>query len=111
MVRLGQGVAWLDSGTHDSLLEAANFIATIEHRQGLKIACLEEVAYRLGYVDEAHMLELIAGMPDSGYRDYLERMMAESSPSTVIAVLGATGQLGSAFVRRLGDRLPRGHPG
>ena len=78
MVRLGQGVAWLDSGTHDSLLEAANFIATIEHRQGLKIACLEELAYRLGYVDEAHMLDLIAGMPDSGYRDYLERMMAES---------------------------------
>ena len=78
VVRLGQGVAWLDSGTHDSLLEAANFIATIEHRQGLKIACLEELAYRLGYVDEVHMLDLIAGMPDSGYRDYLERMMAES---------------------------------
>ncbi len=78
VVRLGQGVAWLDSGTHDSLLEAANFIATIEHRQGLKIACLEELAYRLGYVDEVHMLELIAGMPDSGYRDYLERLMSES---------------------------------
>ncbi len=77
VVRLGQGVAWLDSGTHDSLLEAANFIATIEHRQGLKIACLEEVAYRLGYVDEAHMGELIRGMPESAYREYLERMMAE----------------------------------
>lgn len=77
VVRLGQGVAWLDSGTHDSLLEAANFIATIEHRQGLKIACLEEVAFRLGYVDEAHMDGLIAGMPESGYRDYLQRMMAD----------------------------------
>jgi glucose-1-phosphate thymidylyltransferase len=77
VIRLGRGVAWLDSGTHDSLLEAANFIATIEHRQGLKIACLEEVAFRLGYVDEAHMERLIAGMAQSGYRDYLERMMAD----------------------------------
>ena len=77
VVRLGQGVAWLDSGTHDSLLEAANFIATIERRQGLKIACLEEVAYRLGYVDAAHMHGLIAGMPESGYRDYLERIMTD----------------------------------
>ncbi|MEX2653201.1 MAG: glucose-1-phosphate thymidylyltransferase RfbA [Acidimicrobiia bacterium] len=77
VIRLGQGVAWLDSGTHDSLLEAANFIATIERRQGLKIACLEEIAFRLGYVDEAHMLGLITGMPESGYRDYLERMMAD----------------------------------
>lgn len=77
VVRLGQGVAWLDSGTHDSLLEAANFIATIEHRQGLNIACLEEVAYRLGYVDEAHMQDLIDGMPESGYRDYLVRMMSD----------------------------------
>jgi glucose-1-phosphate thymidylyltransferase len=77
VVRLGQGVAWLDSGTHDSLLEAANFIATIERRQGLKIACLEEIAFRLGYVNEAHMEGLITGMPESGYRDYLERMMAD----------------------------------
>jgi glucose-1-phosphate thymidylyltransferase len=81
VVRLGQGVAWLDSGTHDSLLEAANFIATIEHRQGLKIACLEEVAFRLGYVDATHMDEMIAQMPDSGYREYLERIMAETNPT------------------------------
>jgi glucose-1-phosphate thymidylyltransferase len=81
VVRLGQGVAWLDSGTHDSMLEAANFIATIEHRQGLKIACLEEVAFRLGYVDATHMDELIAQMPDSGYREYLERIMAETNPT------------------------------
>jgi glucose-1-phosphate thymidylyltransferase len=77
VIRLGQGVAWLDSGTHDSLLEAANFIATIERRQGLKIACLEEVAFRLGYVDEAHLERLIAAMPESGYRDYLKRLMAD----------------------------------
>jgi glucose-1-phosphate thymidylyltransferase len=70
-------VAWLDSGTHDSLLEAANFIATIEHRQGLKIACLEEIAFRRGFVDEGHMERLIATMPSSGYRDYLERVMAD----------------------------------
>jgi glucose-1-phosphate thymidylyltransferase len=82
VVRLGQGVAWLDSGTHDSMLEAANFIATIERRQGLKIACLEEIAYRLGYVDEAHMHRLIARMPESGYRDYLERMMADRARFT-----------------------------
>ncbi|HSJ35139.1 MAG TPA: glucose-1-phosphate thymidylyltransferase RfbA [Acidimicrobiia bacterium] len=77
VIRLGQGVAWLDSGTHDSLLEAANFIATIERRQGLKIACLEEIAYRLGYVDRPHMEGLIERMPESGYRDYLERMMTD----------------------------------
>jgi glucose-1-phosphate thymidylyltransferase len=82
VVRLGQGVAWLDSGTHDSLLEAANFIATIERRQGLKIACLEEVAYRLGYVDETHMRRLITAMPQSAYRDYLERTMADRPLST-----------------------------
>jgi glucose-1-phosphate thymidylyltransferase len=77
VVPLGQGVAWLDSGTHDSLLEAANFIATIEHRQGLKIACLEEIAFRLGYVDEDHLQRLISGLPDSSYRDYLERVMTD----------------------------------
>jgi glucose-1-phosphate thymidylyltransferase len=77
VIRLGRGIAWLDSGTHDSLLDAANFIATIEKRQGLKIACLEETALRLGYVDEPHMQALIADMPASGYREYLERMMAQ----------------------------------
>jgi glucose-1-phosphate thymidylyltransferase len=78
VVPLGQGVAWLDSGTHDSLLEAANFIATIERRQGLKIACLEEIAYRHGYVDRAHMVALIDNMPESGYRHYLETILADT---------------------------------
>jgi glucose-1-phosphate thymidylyltransferase len=74
---LGQGVAWLDSGTHDSLLEAANFIATIEHRQGLKIACLEEVAYRRGYIDRSQLALLVEESPDSAYRDYLARILQE----------------------------------
>lgn len=74
---LGRGVAWLDSGTHDSLLDAANFIATIEHRQGTKIACLEEVAYRAGYLDRAGLGALVADMPASGYRTYLEEILAE----------------------------------
>ncbi len=74
-IRLGRGIAWLDSGTHDSLLEAANFIATIEHRQGVKIACLEEIAFQRGYVDRGHMENLVAQMPESTYREYLKRLM------------------------------------
>ena len=76
-IRLGRGIAWLDSGTHDRLLEAANFIATIERRQGFKIACLEEVAFRKGYVDRDRMARLVADMPGSSYRDYLERLLTE----------------------------------
>jgi glucose-1-phosphate thymidylyltransferase len=76
-VRLPRGVAWLDSGTHDSLLDAANFIATIEHRQGLKIACLEEIALRRGMIDLAAFSVLVEAMPQSGYRDYLERFAGE----------------------------------
>jgi glucose-1-phosphate thymidylyltransferase len=79
VIRLGRGIAWLDSGTHDSLLDAANFIATVEHRQGLKIACLEEVALRLGYVDEEHIGRLLSTMPQSTYREYLERILTDSS--------------------------------
>ncbi len=74
-IQLGRGIAWLDSGTHDSLLDAANFIATIEHRQGLKIACLEEIALRQGYIDHADLTRLVMGMPLSGYREYLERLL------------------------------------
>ena len=70
-VRLGRGVAWLDSGTHESLLQAANFIATIEERQGLKIACLEEIAYERGYIARSDLERLIASMPVSGYSEYL----------------------------------------
>jgi glucose-1-phosphate thymidylyltransferase len=72
-----RGVAWLDSGTHDSLLEAANFIATVEHRQSIKIACLEEIAYRQGFVDEAAFRLVVEEMPASSYRSYLEDVLAE----------------------------------
>jgi len=75
--RLGRGIAWLDSGTHESLLEAANFIATIEHRQGLKIACLEEIALRTGAIGFAQFQALIHTLPPSSYREYLERVSAE----------------------------------
>jgi len=75
--RMGRGIAWLDTGTHESLLEAANFIATIERRQGLKIACLEEIALRRGTVDRAQMRSVIEAMPISPYRDYVEAILAE----------------------------------
>ena len=68
---LGRGMAWLDTGTQTSLLEAANYIATIEHRQGLKVACLEEVALRAGFIDQAQMGRLIDRLPKGEYRDYL----------------------------------------
>jgi glucose-1-phosphate thymidylyltransferase len=76
-IRLGRGIAWLDSGTHDSLLEAANFIATIEHRQGLKIACLEEIALERGLVTLQEMEATLAAMPNSTYRDYVARAVEE----------------------------------
>ncbi len=79
VVPLGRGIAWLDSGTHDSLLESANFIATVERRQGLKIACLEEIAFTKGYLDREHMERLIEGMPKSTYRQYLERVLEPTS--------------------------------
>jgi len=75
--RLGRGIAWLDTGTHESLLEASHFIYTIEQRQGMKIACLEEIAYRKGFIDRGRMEELIAGTPRSSYQDYLRRVVAE----------------------------------
>lgn len=72
---LGRGIAWLDTGTHDSLLEASNFMATIEKRQGLKIACLEEVAYNCGYINKQQMLKLTELMPKkSDYCIYIENL-------------------------------------
>lgn len=76
---LGRGIAWLDTGTHASLLEASTFIGTLEARQGLKIACLEEVAFRMGYIDTETMRRGIDRMPVSSYRDYLERIMLEQT--------------------------------
>ena len=74
---LGRGIAWLDTGTHDSLLEASNFISTIEHRQGLKVACPEEIAYRLGYIDETQLKALAAAIHKSTYGKYLARLLEE----------------------------------
>ena len=77
VLTMGRGFAWLDTGTHESLLEAAQFIETIEKRQGLKVACPEEIAYRLGYID-ATQLEALAGpLSKSGYGEYLLRVLSE----------------------------------
>jgi len=76
--KLGRGIAWLDTGTHQSLLEASHFIGTLEARQGLKIACLEEIALRMGYLDCAGMEAVIAATPNSSYRDYLIRVFKET---------------------------------
>jgi glucose-1-phosphate thymidylyltransferase len=77
--RLGRGIAWLDTGTHQSLLEASHFIGTLEARQGLKIACLEEIALRMGYLDCKTMAEVIDATPKSSYREYLLRVYNEST--------------------------------
>jgi glucose-1-phosphate thymidylyltransferase len=76
--RLGRGIAWLDTGTHRSLLEASNFIETIESRQGLKIACLEEIALRRGFLDCQGMKNVIDATPASSYREYLQRVYNEN---------------------------------
>jgi len=76
--RLGRGIAWLDTGTHKSLLEASIFIETIESRQGLKIACLEEIALRRGFIDCVGMQQVIQETPKSSYRDYLVRVFNEA---------------------------------
>jgi glucose-1-phosphate thymidylyltransferase len=74
---MGRGMAWLDTGTHDSLLEASNFIATIENRQGLKVACLEEIAYRYGYIDKAQLLKLAEPLKKNHYGEYLIKISKE----------------------------------
>jgi glucose-1-phosphate thymidylyltransferase len=74
---LGRGFAWLDTGTHDSLLEAGAFVETIEKRQGLKVACVEEVAYRMGYIDAAELESLAAPMKNNGYGQYLLQLVKE----------------------------------
>lgn len=71
---MGRGTAWLDTGTFDSLLQAANFVQVIEQRQGLKIGCIEEIAYRLGFIDQNQLLELAKPLEKSGYGQYLKNL-------------------------------------
>lgn len=74
---LGRGIAWLDSGTPQSLLEASNYIATIENQQSYKIACIEEVAFNMNFIDESQFRTVIDGMRNPEYREYLEMVLAE----------------------------------
>ncbi len=75
---LGRGMAWLDTGTHESLLQASNFIHTIEQRQGLKIACLEEIAYNKGFIDRSKLIELAGSLKNSQYGKYLYKVAGEN---------------------------------
>lgn len=74
---MGRGYAWLDTGTHESLLQASQFIATLEHRQGLKVACPEEIAYRQGWIDAAQVEQLAQPLLKNGYGQYLMRILTE----------------------------------
>ncbi|PKN67520.1 MAG: glucose-1-phosphate thymidylyltransferase [Deltaproteobacteria bacterium HGW-Deltaproteobacteria-15] len=78
--KLGRGIAWLDTGTHESFAQATLFIQTIEQRQGLKIACLEEIAFRMGYISRERLDELACGMKNSSYGEYLERIAKDEVP-------------------------------
>ncbi len=78
---LGRGIAWLDTGTHESLLEASNFIEAIENRQGLKVACLEEVAYRMGYITKEDISRIGKQMEKNGYGQYLLSILEEEGGS------------------------------
>ena len=77
VIPMGRGLAWLDTGTHESLLDASHFIETIERRQGLKIACLEEIAYRNGFITAAQLEALAKPMAKSGYGEYLLRVLSD----------------------------------
>jgi glucose-1-phosphate thymidylyltransferase len=77
VIAMGRGMAWLDTGTHEALLEAAHFIETIERRQGLKIACPEEIAYRMGFIDAAQLEVLAKPMENSRYGEYLRRVLTD----------------------------------
>ena len=75
--KLGRGTAWLDTGTHNSLLDAANFVRIVEERQGLKVACVEEVAYRMGFITARQLARLAKPLVKSGYGEYLQRVLRE----------------------------------
>ncbi|MDZ4815006.1 MAG: glucose-1-phosphate thymidylyltransferase RfbA [Verrucomicrobiota bacterium] len=75
---MGRGTAWLDTGTHDSLLEASAFVQVIEKRQGLKVSCIEEIAYRQGWINEAQLESCIKGLGKTSYADYLKKLLIQS---------------------------------
>jgi glucose-1-phosphate thymidylyltransferase len=75
--KVGRGVAWLDTGTPEALLKAANFFGVIEDRQGLKVACIEEIAYQKGFINKEQFINLLKTIPKSLYKEYLERIAAE----------------------------------
>ena len=91
MELLGRGVAWLDTGTHDALQDASAFIATIEKRQGLKVACPEEIAWRAGFIDDEQLMRLATPLRNSGYGEYLAALLRGPAPA--------------AYLRSVGDRL------
>jgi glucose-1-phosphate thymidylyltransferase len=73
--KIGRGVAWLDTGTPESLLQASNFFGVIEDRQGLKVACIEEIAFNMGFIDRKQFEKVITDIPKSLYRNYLEKVL------------------------------------
>jgi glucose-1-phosphate thymidylyltransferase len=89
--RLGRGFAWLDTGTHDSLLEAGQYVQTIEHRQGLKVACLEEIAWNQGWIDDAALAERGNALKKTGYGQYLLERLEDSRRGATIAKAAVVG--------------------
>ena len=83
---LGRGAAWLDTGTHESLLQASVFIQTIETRQGLKVCCPEEIAFRCGYIDAAQLERLASSLPNTSYGMYLHEILQEEAPARELCV-------------------------
>ena len=77
---MGRGMAWLDTGTHDSLLQAADFVKTLEERQGLKVACPEEIAYRMGYIDAEQVVRLAEPLRNNNYGQYLLELAEDEEP-------------------------------
>jgi len=75
--KIGRGVAWLDTGTPEALLQASSFFGIIEDRQGMKVACIEEIAYLRGFINRAKFLNLIESLPESSYKEYLKRVLDE----------------------------------
>ncbi len=86
LVRLmGRGIAWLDAGTHEALMQAGSFVQAVQERQGMMIACPEEIAYRTGFIDSQQLQSLVSGMADNGYKDYLLQMIREEIEPAVVA--------------------------